>query len=145
MTNPEERIYIIVPETVQTMPNIPGFVPDPLHAVSINMEPGRLMAQCCHVGRGLQDGLQEMYDEKYRDITTIVLSVRNSKELNKITEELRKWAAGIAGIDSLVVEFFDENPPFYQTTETVHTATIVGPVDNSEVLDHIIGHLELYK
>ena len=143
MLNPEERIYIIVPETVQTTPTPADSMCDTSRATTINMEPGRLMAQCCHAGRCLQHSL-ELFGTDYRAITTIVLSVRNSKELAKITRDLNEWVSA-SNAPAAVVRFFDENPPFYQTIDDVHTATIVGPVDSSEVLDHIIGHLELYK
>ena len=134
---PEERIYVIVPKTVQATP------PDS-SAVSIVMEPGRLMAQCAHV-------VSKMRGEEMNwvaAIKTIVLSVRNTRELRMIRESLAADSlTGTAGIEGdhryRVYSFEDSNPPFYGTEEPVLTAICTTPVCKADV-DAVIGHLELY-
>ena len=139
----DKRLYILVPLTVQVEQM--GDVP---YTKTIRMESGRLMAQCSHVGRRWENTMAEIANAMndstgfpYEEITTIVLSVRNSKELAKVTDELMEYAAGHA--DIAVEVFMDTNAMFYGTTEKVPTATIIGQVYSGDV-DHIIGHLELY-
>jgi peptidyl-tRNA hydrolase len=121
----EKRFYLIVPNTVDT-PYKGTFV----------MEPGRLMAQCCHIGRKLQAGMTQ-----YEEVTTIVLSVRNSKELRKVSDEL---ASGFrTGWNTNYQEFHDTNPVLYGTDSEIHTVTGIGPISKEDI-DFAIGHLELY-
>jgi peptidyl-tRNA hydrolase len=133
----EKRIYIVVPETVQVQRRtcLPW---------NVSMEPGRLMAQCAHVARKLENQqLEHMHEQtgtvsRYKEMTTIVLSVRNSKELEKVARE-----AADATEFFHYFPFRDTNPGFYGTTEKVFTAFAVGPVTQSE-MDPILGHLPLY-
>ena len=156
----EKRFYIIVPETVQTtepaefeksMANFDyhqfsNGLPRIQHC--IKMESGRLAAQCSHVGRKMEF---ERRPSQYEEITTIVLSVRNTRELAMITNAIRHQIVDqMAQCTNLscdavrVVEFRDANPPLYHTNDKVHTATMVGPVYKS-ILDEVIGHLPLME
>ena len=143
---PVERLYVIVPQSVQV--EIPAgeleigeYFP---RIQTIPMEPGRLMAQVRHVGAKLAYAMAAN-NVPWRDITTIVLSVRNSKELEKVTAELEEVVYNDSDLFSAyLTEYSDVNPEFYGTNERVHTATIVGPVSSSETLDSAIGHLPLY-
>jgi peptidyl-tRNA hydrolase len=139
----EERIYVIVPMTVQVTP--PDSSPR-----SIQMEPGRLMAQCAHIASKMRAEQTQKgdWDTLHNPITTIVLSVRNSRELKMIREALiNDSLTGTAGIESdrryNVSSFHDSNPPFYGTEESVLTAICTTPVCKADV-DAVIGHLELY-
>ena len=143
---PVERLYVIVPQSVQV--EIPAgelgiweYLP---RIQSTLMEPGRLMAQVRHVGAKLAYDMAAD-NVPWRDITTIVLSVRNSKELEKVTTELEEVVYNDSNLFSAyLTEYSDINPEFYGTNDRVHTATIVGPVPSSETLDSVIGHLPLY-
>lgn len=161
----EDRIYVIVPETVQVEVKpltdfervmAMGQGHDPMVVVnptdfsgtrSIRLEPGRLMAQCVHIGRKLENQIEAMGGD-YKVRTTIVLGVRNTKELRKVTTEIHEC---LEKIDPEMkhnyhcVEFHDSNPVFYDTYETVHTVTAVGPLDEEtrEKLESAIGYLEL--
>jgi peptidyl-tRNA hydrolase len=127
---PEKRIYVIVPQTVQITK---GRAPH-TETFSVRMEPGRLMAQVGHV---VQSMVAHSPNEDFQSsITKIVLSVRNSRELGKVHDEL----ASLVGVWS----FEDENPPFYGTGNGVQTVVCTGPVHPSDV-DSAIGHLELYR
>jgi len=139
----EERIYVIVPMTVQVTP--PDSSPR-----SIAMEPGRLMAQCAHVVSKMRAAQTQRgdWDTLHNPITTIVLSVRNSRELKMIREALiQDGLTSTAGIDAerryWVESFNDTNPPFYGTDAVVLTAICTTPVCKADV-DAVIGHLELY-
>jgi hypothetical protein len=146
--NETERIYIIVPEKVQNEVSMfggeeNGLWPESpqIKTITRRMESGRLMAQCAHAGRKMQNFLDGTGGD-YHDITTIVLSVRNSKELAKVTKELyAKWQQ--MENKPILTTFEDSNPQFYGTDAKVQTAVIIGPIENSMVLDDIIGHLEL--
>ena len=165
----EERIYVIVPETVQVElkpltdfervmamgdpTNDPMVVVNPQNLTgtrSIRMETGRLMAQCVHIGRKLENKIEQCGPNQYRVLTTIVLGVRNTKELRKVTTEINEC---LERIDPEMkhnyhcVEFHDSNPAFYDTYETVHTVTAVGPIDEEtrEKLENAIGYLELAR
>jgi len=120
---PEKRIYLIFPETVDCAN---GRIP---------MEEGRIVAQSCHVGRMLEFNQAA---SEYREITTITLGVRNSKELNKIAGDLNEefW--------DRYAEFRDHNPGLYGSNDRVLTAVAVGPITRDEV-ENAIGHLELYQ
>ena len=164
----EERIYVIVPETVQVEvkpltdfervmamgdPNNDPMIvvnPNDLTGIkSIHMESGRLMAQCVHIGRKLEHEIEAM-GGGYKVRTTIVLSVRNTKELRKVTAEINET---LEKIDPEMkhnyhcVQFHDSNPAFYDTYETVHTITCVGPVTEElrAKLESAIGYLELAR
>lgn len=144
----EERIYIIVPQTVDIT------VDDQTHRIP--MVPGRLMAQCSHVGRKLEhqyitkmdreafkEGLPAYAGMVYRTVTTIVLSVRNSKELVKVCDELY-FTIPKQDRSRLFAEFYDVNEPLYCTKGEVRTAVAVGPIKKSLISD-AIGHLDLYE
>lgn len=139
----EDRIYIIVPQTVQ--------VGKGKRQRNIAMPAGRLMAQCSHVGRKMErlDAIVDAsavmsYKEPspkklapYREVTTIVLGVRNTKEL-KLMGKLLYNRLGRNGVHS----FEDTDRKFYGTKEKVMTAICTLPVDWHS-LDDLIGHLEL--
>lgn len=139
----EKRIYVAVPETVQTTS------PRGVVTTTVDMEPGRLIAQGVHLGRKienerikqalLQAGIKPPKSIDYEEITTIVLGVRNSKELVKVGSELALMA-GNAGYHA----FSDTNPQFYGTRKKVLTAIGTGPVTREQV-EPAIGHLELYQ
>src|ERR1017187_2967354 len=73
----EERIYVIVPLTVQIPLEGGG-------THTVEMVPGRLMAQCAHVVSRMRAEEHAFY--KTRPITTIVLSARNTRELLLLKE-----------------------------------------------------------
>lgn len=134
VVNEEKRFYIIVPETVQTV------------AQSRIMEAGRLMAQNFHLGRVVERKRAEV-EQKYEDVTSIVLSVRNSLELAKVLNELetlRDKISGSSWIQRFPISIYrDHNPPVYQVPDRVLTILCVGPVEKS-LVEPAIGHLELY-
>ena len=145
------RFYVIVPNTVQTVVEIKNVWSDilwsdnkelPTEVRSTNMVSGRLIAQSFHIGR-----LIENYRAKkgldWIDTTAIVLSVRNTKELRKVSDELRNNVF-LNDPEFFYSEYWDTNPPLYGISEPVHTATAIGPVLKDE-LDDAIGHLELYE
>lgn len=125
----EKRIYVIVPHTVLVTTKVGRA----LKPKMLSMEPGRLMAQVAHVVSKLRMSLKET--EGNAPITTIVLSVRNSRELFKVWDDLVKY--------TLVEHFRDSNPEFYGTKGQVLTAICTVPVTRSEVAE-ALGHLELY-
>lgn len=133
----EKRFYVIVPKTVQIKFTDWAGKQD---TQTIPMEHGRLMAQVFHVARKI-----ELYRYNptliYEEITTIVLSVRNSAELKKVSNELLNLPTGK---QPSLDYFLDTNPEFYGTNEKVHTVTAIGPVTKEEV-ESAIGHLELYS
>jgi hypothetical protein len=129
----DERIYVLVPETVQVTVHPKRWVKwfRRSYTRTVHMESGRLIAQGVHVGCMLGD--------KYANVPTIVLSVRNTKELRKVSDE----AAELVLRGTAYAEFYDTNEPFYGTADRVHTITAFGPVTKEEV-DSVLGHLELY-
>jgi hypothetical protein len=132
---PDKRIYVLLPETVQVAHRIRGLKAPQM--VSIHMEAGRLIAQGEHVVSKMR---MEHYDLLGTGpITTINLSVRNSKELDKVWVELNR-------LDILVdvVSFFDTNEEFYGTKKPVCTAICTTPITQEES-DSVVGHLELFK
>lgn len=147
----DERIYVIVPQTVQVVrPAEPAAFSDELDGAetveSFPMVHGRLIAQGVHVGRLLE----RMFGNAgmaYREITTITLVVRNSKELAKVSREanaaLRKNDSFGESIRWFYGEFHDHNPGFYGTNNRVQTITAFGPTTRV-VVEDAIGHLELY-
>lgn len=156
-TTPQPRMYILAPLTVQveqTNPIFedangklePCFMPNLFKTVPMTGvgNIGRMMAQCAHVGRRLE---RNRADAKmpYSEFTTIVLSVRNSKELEKVSDEVFNRMADL-GIESndFYGEFHDENPPLYGSTARVHTITMFGPINPIDFEDEI-GHLELHN
>ena len=152
----DKRFYVIVPKSVQVVEEYPvsefyldgGRNPASINKVikSIPMCHGRLMAQNVHIGRKVGH-LIERLGFPYEDTTTIVLSVRNSKELSKVSNEIANSLSPVSKDDLVVYEeFHDHNPEFYGTQDKVHTITIVGPVspEGREKLESAIGHLDLY-
>lgn len=124
----EPRIYVLLPETVQY--EVRGKV----H--SRRMVAGRLMAQVGHVVSLMRTEPEILQEYRRQMITTITLSVRNSRELQKLSHEL--FMNGI-----LSWECRDENRKFYGTTARITTALCTKPVTEDEVVD-ILGHLERY-
>lgn len=127
----EKRIYVIVPETVQVVQKR-GERP-----VTRRMEAGRLMAQCAHVVTQLRVTVENLHEFRRKPVTTIVLSVRNSRELDKVYGELSQVAT--------TWRFEDDNEPFYGTKKRVLTALAIGPLVKTTQIDDAIGHLDLYK
>ena len=146
----EKRIYVLVPQTVQVS------VPDQSTTAEIGMAveskiksfkmvAGRLIAQGFHIGR-LLGYYQSKYNMPYEEITAITLSVRNSKELRKVSDEVINILNTTATDERKSIsyeEFYDTNPGFYETSEEVHTITAVGPVSR-EFLESALGHLDLF-
>ncbi len=126
-----KQIYIIVPETVQVTPGKNQKIVN-----HCEMVPGRLMAQCEHVGRKLQAEGDDMA-LGFEDITAIVLSVRNSKELAKVCNHLNEIK------DNCVTFYGDTNYAFYGTRRKVLTALAVVATFEGE-FDAAIDHLPLY-
>jgi hypothetical protein len=127
----EKRFYVVVPEKVTSYTK---------HTV--NMEPGRLIAQAFHLGRKYE---AEKNDLPYEEITTIVLSARNSRELDMVQERLIDYRSGLFnhGEAFTVHEFKDTNKPLYKSQRKVKTIICTSPVLKTDV-DGAIGHLELY-
>lgn len=153
-TNEELRIYVLVPETVQT--EVTPWLPEDSHHIhqlaafgltpqkevmNTKMVAGRLVAQGVHVGRKLGHQAASVNSD-YTDITTIVLSVRNSKELTKVSKEVQHILHFLSDA-VLYEEFHDTNPKLYGTCDKVHTITAFGPVTKAE-MESAIGYLELY-
>lgn len=126
----EKKIYVILPLTVQVRPD--GRRPRQPH--SIPMEAGRLMAQGEHVVSLMR--MENIALLGMGPITTINLSVRNSKELSKVGYELVGRTR--------ITEFLDKNPEFYGTPHLVPTAICTLPLLKSAI-EEAIGHLELYR
>lgn len=139
---PLEKFFVIVPETIQYGPKF-------------DLEYGRasagyLMAQAVHVARKIEN-FQCAYDVqhgtysghtpgKYKEVTTIVLSVRNSKELEHVWIDVKEnWV----GTDFFIEEFEDTSIEKYGKHK-VRTAIMFGPVPSEDVA-HLIGHLSLYE
>lgn len=154
----EKRFYILVPETVQITSKVThydlltGDSSDEEHIKSVKMSAGRLIAQAFHIGRKIENTRALMSAVgflPYTEITAIDLSVRNTKELKKVSTEIKNTISdrqlNLIGRDGLYYEeFYDTNQDVYGTFEKVHTATVVGPISR-EILENAIGHLELYK
>jgi hypothetical protein len=124
----EKRIYVIVPKTVQV--TVQG------KKKTVYMEPGRLTAQAVHVGRKLENDRCMKGIRSYEEITTIVLGVRNTREMEII-------AGLFATLGIFPTCFHDTNPLFYGTRAQVLTAMCTEPLDSS-VAESAIGHLELF-
>jgi hypothetical protein len=128
------RFYVIVPETVQCDP----FESHPMVA-------GCLMAQSFHIGR-VVESRRALHGIAHEDVTTIVLSVRNTLELDKVYHELelKRLADSVDGNDLLPLSIYqDHNPKTYKVDDRVMTAICIGPVLPSAVRAQI-GHLDLY-
>lgn len=128
--SPEDRFYVIVPETVQT------------DHIGHEMESGRLMAQSFHIGRKVE-AARAAAGIGFVDITAVVLAVRNTRELEKVLSELRinMMQHGKKPFELCLYRDYNEN--VYETENGVLTAIVAGPVLRSTV-DHILGHLETY-
>jgi len=142
----DERIYVIVPQTVQCE------VITPLDNETIKVETksfpmvaGRLIAQGVHIGRMLGNWY---FNRGNPEITTIVLNVRNTKELRKVSDEIkRKVDELVETVDRIPYEeFHDTNVAFYGTEDKIHTITAFGPItpEIRELFEEAIGHLELF-
>jgi hypothetical protein len=138
----EKRFYILVPETVQATTVVETSTDtNPVETVnSFRMVAGRLLAQAFHIGRKIESWRCRL-NVPYEEITAISLSVRNTRELQKVSKEI---ANSTLPYGCFFDTFFDTNPDFYGTSDRVQTATVVGPV-LKEDLDEVIGHLELYR
>lgn len=128
----DTRIYVVVPHTVQVTQ---GRGTKQTEVTKV-MEPGRLMAQVAHVVSKMRTSDETLAQYGSCPITTIVLSVRNSRELAKVWDELYG--------PTLASRFYDENPDFYGTSSSVLTAVCTFPATRSDV-EHALGHLELYE
>lgn len=101
----ERRIYVIVAETVQPEPGPDGF--------SIDQVPGRIAAQCAHVVSKVRvrmfAGCSPLVPPTFGPldpITTIVLSVNNSKELRHVQKMMHRLGYAHE-------TFFDTNEDVY--------------------------------
>jgi hypothetical protein len=70
----KNRIYIIIPRTLH------------LKHKTVKMSNGRAAAQCCHLGAVI-GASNEIWDEQPANMTTIILAVRSSYELQKLLEK----------------------------------------------------------
>ncbi len=133
----ERRIYVLVPDTVQIreMPKNTGKRVEGVW--TRHMSAGRLMAQVGHVVTQCRLDAEVLERHDNDPITTVVLSVRNSLELNKITMAME--SDGIR-----VFCFSDHNPEFYNTEAGVTTAACTAPVYRHQV-EPYLNHLELYQ
>lgn len=123
------RIYVLLPQTVQVPQGRGG-----KHIVTKRMEHGRLHAQTGHVVSLMRTDPEILREHGRKPITTITLSVRNSRELEKVMLDLMTVTP--------VWEFPDKNPGFYGTKREVRTAVCTAPILREEV-DELLGHLEL--
>lgn len=136
----EERFYVIVPDLVTG---------EGKRGKTYRMESGRLIAQAFHIGR-LVENIRKTEDPdlKYQEITCIVLSARNAKEMNKIAHDLRVGIETVNYTSSATVNlFYDTNDEIYGKDCPALTAIAFGPISTYEKecdFDHVIGHLELY-
>jgi hypothetical protein len=147
----DKRIYVLVPETVQV--DVAEFFPEDSYHPGVVRKPitktykmvaGRLVAQGVHVGRMLGNWY---FNRGNPEITTITLSVRNTKELRKVSNEVKAIVDKINDSEEssdmiAYEEFHDTNVEFYGTFDKVHTITGFGPVSRED-FESAIGHLEL--
>jgi hypothetical protein len=136
----DKRIYFIVPETVQVD------IPRRKRANTVRMEPGRLAMQAVHVALEMYESVlnRNRKAKGYGQLTAIMLSVRNSRELAKIEAELRSHASSF-GIPSYeVYSFSDVNPDLYGINGRVQTAICTTPIEKS-MIEPVIGHLERFR
>lgn len=132
----EKRIYVVVAETVQ-----------PDEFTSVDQVPGRLAAQCAHVVskvRVLMMASQSRGEyHPLQPITTIVLSVKDSKELRHIQRMLER-------LNILHAFFVDTNEDVYGWNHASNapyrltTAVATFPVTKFEI-DDVLGHLPLWS
>jgi peptidyl-tRNA hydrolase len=131
----EKRIYVVVAETVQ-----------PDEFTSVDQVPGRLAAQCAHVVSLVRVSMalnQENFREfgVYQPFTTIVLSVKDSKELIHIRAMMDR-------LKYMHTVFFDSNEDVYgwdrDQPHRVLTALATFPITQSEISD-VLGHLPLWS
>jgi hypothetical protein len=132
----EKRIYVILPLTVQ-VPR--GRTKADRH---IRIPAGMAAAQAVHVTRKMECEDDEFEPGKYQEITTITLSVRNSKEMHLIYQLLEDKILD-EGAKYRIYTFYDRNAVLYGRGKKVLTAICVTPMTASAV-DAAIGHLELY-
>ena len=125
----ELKIFVIVPETVQVKPRSGD-------RTTIHMPFGRLAAQTAHAVSSMR--MNWMDEWGTGPITTIVLSVRNSRELRKVEQEL--WALEEEGM--YISAFQDSDEKFYGTKDKVLTAICTCPC-TKDMISEAIGHLEL--
>lgn len=136
-TKIEKRIYVVVAETVQADSGHSDFYND------VVVQPaGRIAAQVGHVVSKMRTLRLVGFDEYWKPITTIILSVKNSKEMDHIQHVL--------GLGSVAYEsFLDENDEYgwkynahgiASTEASVVTALCTHPIEPSEregLLDHL--------
>ena len=150
--SPDMKIFVLVPLSVQFQtPVYPLGCEATLAPASKKNTSGYLAAQAVHAGR-LVDRQLARIGYGTEPITTIVLTVRNSKELRKVEldvmDELDDDISGeFRPNDVAFARFEDTNEAVYGRDVwgeliKVHTATAFGPV-TSERMDAMIGHLEL--
>lgn len=82
--------------------------------------------------------------EGYGQITAMMLSVRNSRELAKVEESMRAHAASFGIPPYETYSIFDENPCLYVIKGRVPTAVCTTPIEAS-IVAPVIGHLDTYK
>lgn len=126
---------MILPETVQFIGAVPGSQARGKVQRSLTLPHGMLMAQAAHVVSKMRVDRKTEFGDC--PITTIVLGVRNSKELFKIGLELIKYKS------ARIWQFHDTNESLYGGNAEVLTAICTEPIEKSKIEDEI-GHLELF-
>ena len=130
----EKRIYVVVADTVQVKQS-------EAFTETIVQAPGRLAAQVGHVVSKMRVTRAIVLNELFTPITTIVLSARDSKELQHI-----RFVIDIVGIKAEA--FYDENEDVYgwngDELHKVLTAVATHPVDPVAVTG-VLDHLPLWK
>jgi len=137
----EERIYIIIPKIVD-VPLRRGRKTLNHH---VRMD-SRWGAQAVHAALLMMDWEDQNIFRAFNK-PTIILSVRNSKELEKVRCELTEQAQALdhQGLDTFMVhEFQDVQPDYWGTPAPVTTAICLSPTRRS-VVESTIGHLEKYE
>lgn len=134
-------IFVLLPHTVQyTIPIDPdedeGSMFKGGDMKSKRLPAGMLAAQTGHVVSLMRTDPRILKAFGRVPITTLTFSVRNSRELAKLRAELNRVV--------LTWEFRDTNHGFYGIPDEIPTAVCTMPVER-EIVDHVIGHLELYK
>jgi len=127
---PKPRIYVILPDTVDIPQKGHGSTTSPPKIIHVELKD-----KFTYYGHALVlVGLNVEVEEKYGidPIPITILSVRNSKELAKVFEELE---------ESVVVEsFYDHNKELYGTDDEVLTAVATHPCLPQDV-DLALNHL----
>lgn len=136
------RIYIIVPETVD--------VPVGRGVNRVKMD-SRWAAQAVHAAIEMVNHERDRGTKTHGwgNLPTIVLAVRNSRELEKVWNELHAHRDKTTSKQAVFFpygmhKFEDVQPDFWGTKGKVWTAICLTPVDKA-LVEPVIGHLEKYE